>query len=400
MRHVVILGGGFAGVAAAKELVKKTSSKHVKITLIDRHDAHLFTPSLYEVATSESPQKNIVIPIKEIFGKKVEVIKSTIKSIDTSTQNILLGEDKQITYDYLIIALGSVPAYYNIPGLKENSIALKSVRDAVQIKNKIKNICCEGKECKRKAKIIIGGGGFSGTELAAELLTYKNKLAKQHNLAPNCLDITIIQGSDRLLKELDPHVSKIAEKRIKKSNVHFAFGGHISKVTATSVFTDDNKVYDYDLLIWTGGVQASPAAEKSNLPVNRKGQITVNDFLQVQGINNIFAAGDIVEYKDVKTQQYAPTVAQVAEDEGKTAGGNIARLIKNQTMKPYTYSHWGYVVPLRGKFAAAELMGFWHFDGFFGWVLEQLIFLRYLLSILPFWKALQKWNTFEIDLER
>lgn len=400
MKHIVILGGGFAGVAAAKELIKKISLKEAKITLIDRHDAHLFTPSLYEVATSESPQKNIVIPIKEIFGKRVEVIKSKIKSIDTKTQNILLDEDKQISYDYLILALGSVPAYYNIPGLKENSIALKSVREAVRIKNKIKNICCDGKECKKKAKVVIGGGGFSGTELAAELLTYKNKLAKQHNLAPNCLDITIIQGSDRLLKELDPHVSKIAEKRIKKSNVHFAFGGHISKVSTTSVFTDDNKVYDYDLLIWTGGVQASSIAKKSNLPINKKGQVIVNDFLQVQGFDNIFAAGDNAQYKDLKTQQYAPTVAQVAEDEGKTAGENITRLIKSKPLQKYKFSHWGYVVPLRGKFAAAELMGFWHFDGFFGWVLEQLIFLRYLLGILPFRKALKKWNKFEIDLER
>src|SRR6185312_11722177 len=105
MKHVVILGGGFAGISAARELIRKTSSRDVKITLIDRHDAHLFTPSLYEVATSESPQKNIVIPIKEIFGKKVEVIKSNIKSIDTKTQNVVLSEDKQISYDYLILTL-------------------------------------------------------------------------------------------------------------------------------------------------------------------------------------------------------------------------------------------------------------------------------------------------------
>lgn len=405
MKHILILGGGFSGIAAAKTLTKKTHSHSVKITLIDKNSFHLFTPSLYEVATSEVPQKNIAIPLNEVFGKRINILQGKVKKINANEQTIAINQhgsqqDQTIPYDYLVIALGSIPAYYNISGLEENSIALKSIKEAVQVKNKIKNICCKGDECKKKAQVIIGGGGFSGTELAAELLTYKDKLAKQHNLSKNCLEITIIQGSERLLKELDSHVSKIAEKRIKRPNVHFAFGGHISKVTKTSVFTDDGKVYPYDLLIWTGGVEANNIPARNNLPVNKRNQLIVNKFLQVEGFQNIFAVGDVAQYKDEKTQTFAPTVAQVAEDEGKKAGENIARLIKNSSIKPYTLTHWGYVVPLRGKFAAAELIGFWHFDGFLGWVLEQLIFLRYLLGILPFAKALIRWNRFEISLEQ
>lgn len=399
MKQIVILGGGFAGVAAAKTLAKKLNKQTAQITLIDHNPYHLFTPSLYEVSTSEEPQKNIAIPFEEIFGKRIAVVQGKVEKIDIKNQVVILKNDT-ISYDYLVLALGSVPAYFHIQGLEENSIALKSLKDAIKIKNTIKTICCKGYECKKKAQVIIGGGGFSGTELAAELLTYKNKLAKQHHLSPNCLDITIIQGSDRLLKELDPHVSRIAEKRIKRQNVHFAFGGHISKVTKTSVFTDDNKVYPYDLLIWTGGVMANALPWKSNLPTNKRGQVLVNNFLQVQEHENIFSAGDITEYKDEKSQTFAPTVAEVAEDEGKVAGENIARLIKNKSLKKYKFHHLGYVVPLRGKFAAAELMGFLHFDGFIGWILEQLIFLYYLLKILPFWKALKKWNVFEEALEQ
>lgn len=399
MKHVVILGGGFAGISAAKNLAKQTNPRTVHITLVDKQPYQLFTPSLYEVATSEEPQKNIAFPFKEIFPERIEIIKDIVDKIDVKNQKIKL-QNQELSFDYLIIALGSEPAYYHIPGLKEHSIALKSLREAVMIKNKIKDTCCKEDECKKKAKVVIGGGGFSGTELAAAMLSYKTKLAKQHHLHPNCLDMTIIQGSDRLLKELDPHVSKIATERLKKPFVHFAFGGHIKEVTDAKVKTDDGNEYDYDLLVWTGGVEGNSIAEKSELPINKRGQIIVNDFLQMEGYQNVFAIGDIAQYQDKKSQTFAPTVAPVAEDEGKTAAENIARLLENKSLKHYKYFHWGYVVPLHGKYAAAELMGMFHFDGLIGWIAEQFILLRYLLTILPLGKAMQKWNKFETELEQ
>ena len=410
MKRIVILGGGFSGIATALEIRKHLSHKQAKIIVIDKNSYHLFTPSLYEVATSEEPKGNIAIPLTEILEKHSEVIQAEVEKINTVKQVVhysslvpsasLDKKNSSLSYDFLVISLGSEPAYFHIQGLKENSIALKSLHEADTIKERILTMCCKEGKCNKKVQIIIGGGGFSGTELAAELLTYKNKIARQHHLDQNCLEVTIIQGSDRLLKELDPHVSKIAEERIKADNVRFAFGGHISKVTKTSVFTDDSKVYPYDILIWTGGVQANSIAWKSNLPVNKRGQLIVNNFLQIQGMENVFAAGDIAQYMDEKTKTFAPTVAQVAEDEGKMVGKNIARLMLNKNLDPYHYRHFGYIVPLRGKYAAAELMGMLHVDGFFGWVLQQLIFLHYLLGILPFTKAFWKWNTFESELEQ
>ena len=399
MKHVLILGGGFGGVAAAKQLAEKTNPHAVHITLVDKHPYHTFTPSLYEVATSEEPRKNVAIPYKEIFNKGVEMLQGTVEKIDV-TKQVVKVDDKEIPYDYLVVALGSQPAYMHIPGLKEHSIALKSVREAVMIKNKIKDICCKGDECKRRAKVIIGGGGFSGTEIAAEFLTYKTKLSKQHNLAPECLDITIIQGSDRLLNELDPHVSKIAMERLKKPYVHFAFGGHIKEVTDNEVLTDDGKKHEYDLLIWTGGVEANSIPGKSNLPINKRGQVVVNQFLQVDGLQNVFAVGDVAQFSDEKKKTFAPTVAPIAEDEGKVAAENIANLLNNKQLKSYKIFHWGYVVPIHGKYAAAELMGMFHFDGILGWMLEQFIFLRYLVGIMSLPKAFKRWNRFELDLEQ
>lgn len=412
MTHVVVIGGGFAGVAAVRELLKH---KNIQITLIDSHPYQLFYPSLYEVATSEEPKNNVALPFSRIFPKRVDVVIGTVERINAEKQTVVYSSNKErssgdgssshihsnnIDYDYLILATGSIPAFYHIPGLKEHALVLKSLEDAMKIRKAISDLCCEDGKCNKKVQVIIGGGGFSGTELATELLTYRDRLARQHHLDPNCLEITIIQGSDRLLKELDPHVGAIAEKRLASPHVHFAFGGHISEVTKTHVKTDNNKEYPYDILIWTGGVEANSLGVASGLAANHRGQVLVNNGLQAVDNPHIFAAGDIAGYLDEKTKRPVPTVAEVAEDQGKTAAKNIVQLLSKKLLLPYHFTHLGYVVPLKGKYAAAELMGGLHFDGFSGWVLQQLVFLRYLLGVLPFVTALRVWGRFEEDLKQ
>src|SRR5882724_2726591 len=399
-KKIIVIGAGFGGIGAILELKKKLHTLPFTLTLIDRNPYHLFTPSLYEVATSEEPKSNVAIPLNKIFDENIELIQDEVEQIDAKTNTIILKKQKELKYDYIIIALGSEPAYMCIPGLQEHSIGFKTLDDAITIKNKIKTLCCEDGKCNKKVQVIIGGGGFAGTELAAELLSYKDRIAVQNRLDKNCLELTIIQGSDKLLKELTTHVSTLAEKRLNYPNVHLAFGGHIKEVTQTQVLTDNDKSYPYEILIWTGGIKPNHLAKDSNLPINDHGGILVNDFLQVQGFDNIFAVGDIAGYIDPKTQEHARTVAQVAEDEGHTAGGNILRLLSNQKLKPYHYRHWGYVVPLKGYFAVAELVYGIHFDGFLGWILQQLVFLRYLFGILHFWKALSRFNTFEMDMKK
>lgn len=399
-KHIVIVGGGFAGVAAGLKLVKNLKGHDVQITLIDKNFYHLFTPSLYEVASSEVPLKNIAIPLSVIFPKHVEILKDEVSAINTQEQKIVLKEaQKELSFDYLIIAVGSEPAYMHIPGLEENSVGLKSIQDAVMIKNKLKELGQREKDKDKKVQVVIGGGGFAGTELVAELVTYDDRLEKEFNLNRDCLDLTVIQGSDKLLKELSPRVSTLATKRVNFPNVHLAFGGHIKEVTKTTVLTDDGKSYPYDLLIWTGGVTPNRLAKNSNLPVTDHGAITVNNFLQVTGTENIFAVGDVAAFLDPKTGKPVPTVAQVAEEQGAIAGENVARLIKKLPLKPYPYRHFGYVVPLRGRFAVAELMYGIYLQGFLGWCLQQLVYLRYLLGILPFFKAFKRWNKFELELK-
>lgn len=356
MINLVILGGGFAGVRAALKLKKKAKSYDINIIVIDKNNFHTFTPSLYEVATSEESQRNVVIPYKTIFSNSLTFVEGNVEKIDTVTKTISLDKNRKYSYDYLIFALGSESADFGIPGIREYGISLKTLEDAVQIKNALKNA----------KKIIVGGGGFSGTELACELMTHKGNL-----------DITLIQGRSILLKELEGEVSLLAKKRLEEGNVKLILGKHIKKVTKESVEVEGRQTFPYDVFIWTGGV-------KSN---NLLGKIEVNAFLKVNNHKNIFAAGDCV----------SPGVALKAEKMGEIAAENVLRFIKGEALMSFSYHHMGYVVPLGSHFATFA-MGKYHVSGFSAYILQQLIFLRYLLQILPFFEAIKRFIRFEKDL--
>lgn len=397
-KNVVILGGGFSGTRTALELVKKAYELNIRITLIDKNNYHLFTPSLYEIATSEEPQKNIAIPLKEIFGTKVSVASGELALIDTESKFVRTKNRACFYYDYLIIALGSEPAYFAIPGLIQHSFPLKTLSDAIEIQKAIIN-AYHRKEKSGVIDVVVGGGGFSGTELVAELITFRERLAKQLCCKDDCMRLTLIQKSDRLLRELDENVSDIAKARLKKYGVRLYLGEHVKSLSHDCIMTDMGSCYKYDIFIWTGGVKASSIIAKLGFSTNAKGQLVVNNYLQVVGHDNIFAVGDNAEFIEHKTKKHAPQVAEVAEKQGKVAAENIYRIIKRLPLKEYKLSHFGYIVPLKGHFAILELNSF-YIIGFLGWIAQQIVLLRYLLGILPFFKAFKRWNKFESELKQ
>jgi NADH dehydrogenase len=397
VKEIIILGGGFSGVSAALRLRERLTHQEANITLIDKNSYHLFTPSIYELATSEEPQKNVAIPYFQIFEQRVKVIKGEVSDIDTSNHLVNLKDETHYAYDYLIIALGSEPAYYGVEGLEKYAVALKNLEDAVLIRKQIEETYHKKVYEGKKMEILIGGGGFTGTEFAAELVKFREKLAKHHKKEIDLVGIRVIQGSASLLKELDDRVSQLAQKRLMQGGVNVVLSSHIKKVDEKIVETDDGNKFNYDVLVWTGGVKANSVLERSGLKTNGRGQVTVDDKMQINGFTNLYAVGDVAEFAEPVTNKPAPNVAEIAEDEGKVAAENIFRSIRGADLVSYEYKHLGYIVPLTGKFAVAELPGF-RIVGFFGWVLQQLVFLYYLMRILPYQKAIKRWNKFEMYL--
>lgn len=357
MVSVVILGGGFAGIRAALFFRNKVKSYDLRVTIIDKNSFHTFTPALYEIATAEESQANVKIPYQYIFKKPVEFVEGNVERIDTKEQKVFLDKNREYAYDYLIFALGSESSDFGIPGVSKYGIPLKTLSDSVRIKDTLRN----------SKKIIVGGGGFAGTEIACELATHKGHL-----------EITLIQGQPILLKELGDGVSELAKKRLEKGNVHLIFGKHIKKVTKENIEIEGGETFPYDLFVWTGGV-------KSN---NLLGKIEVDETLAVKNLRNVFAAGDVV----------SPGVARRAITMGKIAVENILRDITGKPLLQYNYRDIGYLVPLGSHFATFA-MGKYHISGFPAYILQQLILFKYLLEILPFLKAVKRFIRFEKDLK-
>ncbi len=397
MKEILVLGGGFGGVAAVHSILKKVSKDKANITLIDKNSYHLFTPSLYEIATKEETQKNVAIPFSEIFGNRVNVVKGKISKIDIQNHLVSVDSDRNFAYDYLIIALGSEPMFFDIEGLEEFSSPMKRLEDAVNIRKNIQDLYHKGRENKKNVKVVVGGGGFTGTELTAELVNFKERLSMHSNSSLDPLDLTIIQGSTSLLKELDQKVSSLAEKRMNKFNVKVVLNSHITKVTENSIEVDTGEKLDYDFFVWTGGIKANKILAESGLKTDGRGGIEVNDKMQINGMDNVFAVGDNAIFANPKDNRPVPQVAEVAEDQGKVAGTNIAKSINGEELISYNFLHLGYIIPLKGRFAVADLNKI-RIAGILGWVLQQFVFLYYLLRIMSFPKAFKRWNRFEIYL--
>lgn len=397
MKEIIVLGGGFAGVSAVHMLLQKLKGEDASITLIDQNSYHLFRASLYEVATHESTQKNIAIPLSEIFPEKINIVKAKVEEIDKEKYEVITSDGKIYHFDYLIVALGSVSASFGVEGVDANSLSLHWLEDAIQIRRKIENIFHQKVKHGKSLKIIVAGGGFTGTELASEFVNYKQRLSRHNKTDESLFEIFIIQGPHVLLKELDEKVSELAYKRLRGFGVNIILDSHVTEVEKDKLITDTGASFDFDLLIWTCGVRGNSVLVNSGFKTDGKGLIEVNEYMQVAGSDNIFSIGDNALFANPLNNKPVPQVAQVAEDQGKVAAENVVNSIKRDELVKYQFSHLGYIIPLKGRYAVAALEKF-KIVGLLGWMIQQLVFLYYLLRILPLAKALKRWNRFEMYL--
>lgn len=383
MKEIIILGGGFAGVFAAKELLK-LPREQFRVTLVDKNSYHLFIPSLYEVATAEEPRSNICIPYSEIFPHGVRIVEGEVLKIDKDNQKVKLNPSASsgqavLKYDYLVIALGAETQYYDIEGIKEYSTAFKSLEEACEIRDEIREKYQEKSSVGQALMVAVVGGGTTGVELSTELSKFEERLGGN-------IEVSIFQGEPTLLKGVSHKVSEIAKERLQKAGVNVHLNSRVIKVTKEFLEIEDGRLHPYDVLIWTGGVKSNSIIEKSGLPLNRENRLDVDEYLRVKEFKNVFAAGDIAGITS--------RVAQVAHEQGSIAGKNLARKIKGEKLIAYKYRLLGFLIPLFGRYVVVDIHGL-VFSGILGFIFQQLVFLRYLLMILPPWKAFKRWNRFE-----
>ncbi|PIQ77999.1 hypothetical protein COV82_02215 [Candidatus Peregrinibacteria bacterium CG11_big_fil_rev_8_21_14_0_20_46_8] len=404
-KSIVVLGAGFAGLQVVRELSDRLKKTH-DIILIDENDVHIYTPDLYEIATAYNEKINpvcltklkdtVATPIASLINKRrVTFIKARVSKIDPHKKQLTLSHHGEIEYDYLVVALGSVTNYYNIPGLEEHSLPLKTMADSLAINCHLDyhfHKLWEEKKKRTSVDIIIGGGGFTGVEFASELPGCIKKICKKFNYPRSAVHITIIEGGEYFLGD-DKKLSKLVSRRLYECGIIVRLQSYITKVTDEYVYVKHGgkeQLLPADMVFWTGGVKPNPLVAQSFEEVNKRGALQVNEFLQLSRHPEVFAGGDNAEIIDYATGKPVPMLAQLAFEQGKLIARNIATAIENENLKRYRPKYRGFIVPLGGKYAIWKTNS--HiFKGRWCWYLRRLVDLKYALSILPFWYALKKW---------
>jgi len=404
-KNIVILGGGFGGVRTALSLSKKLKGikdNNYRIVVVDKKEYHTFTPLLYEIATTSEQTANdlqlkhfVTYNLKHILrDKHISVVEDTVLYVDINGKSVNL-KYRSISFEYLVIALGAETNYFDIQGLKKYALPLKTFNDAITIRNAIETATIQ----KDRVKIIIGGGGPTGVELAGEIKSWGRELTGE--LHKKCaIDITIVDDGPMILSMFHQKIAMKAKKRLEKFGVKIMTGKRITEITKTNVILDDAELIPYNICVWTGGVKATTLTSELPVQYEKRGRIEITEALECIASNpnlnvckNIYAIGDIACVYNPKTKQPTPLMARPAIVEGKIVAKNIIEKIKyGEKAKIYTYKpkNYPYIIPVGGKYAIAKI-GPFTISGILGWIFKGIVELEYFMSILPFSKALKMW---------
>ncbi len=390
--HVVIVGGGFGGLQAAKQLRKS----NVRVTLVDRHNYHLFQPLLYQVATGGLSPANIATPLRAILRKQAncQVLLAEVTDFDVANNRLVLA-DGELTYDTLVLAAGATHSYFGNDQWAEFAPGLKTLGDATEIRRRI-YLAFEAAEREpdpeaRKALMtfVVVGGGPTGVELAGTLSEIaEHTLARDfRNIRPQDARIMIVEGAPHVLNHYDEALSQRAADKIRQFHIEVHTHTRVNEITADHVRMSSDgyeTIVPTRTVLWGAGVQANPLGKRlaagCGLETDRAGHIPVDEFLNVVGHKNIFAVGDIATCLD-EDGKPLPGLAAVAMQQGGYVADTIAaRVAGTGQSEPFKYHNKGTMATI-GRAAAVVQIGKRQFCGFFAWLLWLFV---HLLLIVQF----------------
>lgn len=359
-KNVLIIGGGFAGLACAQKLA---DDPRFQVTLIDKENHHLFQPLLYQVATTSLAAPDIARSLRGILSKaeNVKVLLDTIISIDAHTK-VATSSDHQYPFDYLVLACGARTSFFGKDEWAEHTIGLKSLSDALRVRARVlgalerAEITKDLAERRRLMTIVLIGGGPTGVELAGAFsdLVRRAIRADFRNIDPADLNIILVEAGNRLLAPFDPQLSEYAKHRLQDLGVQVLLGpsvdniqpgrAHLNQASSCPLISDDGWL-EAETIIWAAGVQANDLTKQIGIETDRGGRIAVEPDLSLPGHPDLFAAGDIINLVDkngIKVPGLSPAAAQ--------AGKHIAKILKEEARLEST-DHAQRKISLRPKFA-------------------------------------------------
>jgi NADH:ubiquinone reductase (H+-translocating) len=383
-QHVLILGGGFAGLACAKAL----SDERFRITLVDRWNHHLFQPLLYQVATAGLTMAEVAQPLRSILAahKNVTTLMDDVIRIDLDAKQVHLKEHI-LTYDYLVIGLGAKTGYFGHPEWAEHTLGLKSLNDAMSIRKEVllaferAESADDTAETTKQLTMVVVGGGPTGVEMAGSLAELAQVVLKDdfRRIDPSLAKVHLIEAGPKLLPSFPTELSEYTRQRLVKMGVTVHLNSPVKEVGDGFVVTSEERI-ESKIIIWAAGVEASEVTRTlMGIPLDRSGRIEVEPDLSLRGHPEVFAAGDLVALTDpngVRVPGVSPAAIQM--------GQFIAKLIPEEGMaiprSAFTYWDKGSMATIGRKAAVVSLSGV-QVRGFLAWLMWLFVHLLFLVGM-------------------
>ncbi len=388
--RVVILGGGFGGVAAAQRLEQLFSrDAHFEITLVSQSNYLLFTPMLAEVASSGLEPQHISAPVRAALPH-TRFRRADVEAIDVAAHIVRIRTSPSapaegLAYDHLVLALGSVPNFYGLAGLEDNSFTLKTLQDATVLRNHVigalerADVEPDPDERRRMLTFVVAGGGFAGTEMIAELFDLvRSVLHYFPHIPPEESRFVLVHSGNRILPEISAGLADYALRKLRARGIEFLLNTRVAGATAGAVFLADGAQVPTRTLVWTAGNQPHPLLKALPCERNRAGAVVVAETLQVTGLSNVWAVGDCAQVPDIYNEGTpCPPTAQHALREGTTVAENIAAVQRGARPAQFRFRAIGILVALGHRTAVAEIRGL-KFSGFLAWFMWRTVYLSKL----------------------
>lgn len=400
-KQILILGGGFGGVYTAMHLEKQLArTSDVDITLVNHDNFFLFTPMLHEVAASDLDITHIVNPIRKMLPR-TNFFEGDVEAIDLPNRRVRVTHGYEthphdLPYDHLVLALGSITNFFNLPGLEEHAVTMKSLGDAIYLRNRlIANMEEASSECSVQGRapllsVVVAGGGFAGVETIAGINDFlRESIAFYPNLSETLIRLVLVHPGEVILPELGPKLGAYTQRKLAaRAEIHTKT--RVTAVTEHEVTLSDGSTIPTSTVVWTAGTSPNPLL--STLPcAKERGKVLVDGTMAVRDWPGVWALGDCALVPDGQTGSYYPPTAQHAIRAGKVLAHNITATLRGTATKPFVFKTIGQLAAIGKRTGVAQIFGM-NFSGFVAWWLWRTIYLSKLPRLEKKLRVMMDWT--------
>jgi NADH dehydrogenase len=387
--QVVVLGSGYAGAGAVTRF-EEVTDESTELTWISEHDYHLVLHEAHRVIRDTSVASKISIPVDEIKSPETTFRQDRVTGVDVDEREVHLADGDPVSYDYLLVALGSRTAFYGIEGLREHSHTLKGLDDARKIHRDVADAAADATRAD-PAQVVVGGAGLSGIQSAGEIAEYRDE-----HRAP--IDVTLVEGLDEVFPGNDPELQGALRKRLEAAGVDIMCGEFVSKVDADTIYVgggedEEPTELDYDVFLWTGGITGQDELADAAVDKDDRSNRVYADRDFRTSDDRVFAIGDsaLVEQGP---EEFAPPTAQAAWQAAEVAGENLFRAAKGQSLRTWTHDDKGTLISVGDEAVAhgVDPLPIDTFGGIGAELLKKAVAARWIADVSSIGRAIDAWS--------